>query len=161
MPVLCCALTLQVPNALLAEVKGTPGGCSAISISRDGRWLAAACGDDKGRFQVGVYDNSTLTALLKRLAQPQWPMRMMRHTLSCANDLLFIGWAQGLTVLVARQLQHCQPLLFVTDWSQLVCCLHVVLPVDAGCVVPGAHRAAVLGAGQPLRHGAQHKLGKE
>lgn len=46
-------LRMQVPNALLAEVKGTPGGCSAISISRDGRWLAAACGDDKGRFKVG------------------------------------------------------------------------------------------------------------
>jgi hypothetical protein len=46
-------LCMQVPNALLAEVKGTPGGCSAISISRDGRWLAAACGDDKGRFKVG------------------------------------------------------------------------------------------------------------
>jgi len=42
----------QVPNALLAEVKGTAGGCSAISISREGRWLAAACGDDKGCFKV-------------------------------------------------------------------------------------------------------------
>lgn len=43
---------VQVPNDLLVEVKGTVGGCSAISISRDGRWLAAACGDDKGRFKV-------------------------------------------------------------------------------------------------------------
>lgn len=45
---------MQVPNALLAEIKSTSAGCSAISISRDGRWLAAACGDDKGRFQVCV-----------------------------------------------------------------------------------------------------------
>jgi hypothetical protein len=50
---------MQVPNALLAEVKGTPGGCSAISISRDGRWLVAACGDDKGRFKVGQAHIST------------------------------------------------------------------------------------------------------
>jgi hypothetical protein len=52
-------MCVQVPNDLLVEVKGTVGGCSAISISRDGRWLAAACGDDKGRFKVGhvVYHN--------------------------------------------------------------------------------------------------------
>lgn len=51
----CVAMrVVQVPNALLAEMKGTAGGCSAISISRDGRWLAAACGDDKGSFKVGV-----------------------------------------------------------------------------------------------------------
>lgn len=45
-------ICVQVPNDLLVEVKGTVGGCSAICISRDGRWLAAACGDDKGRFKV-------------------------------------------------------------------------------------------------------------
>lgn len=46
---LCC---LQVPNVLLSEAKGSAGGCSTISISRDGRWLAAACGDEKGMFKV-------------------------------------------------------------------------------------------------------------
>lgn len=43
---------LQVPNAVLVDIKGSAGGCSCIASSRDGRWLAAACADATGRFKV-------------------------------------------------------------------------------------------------------------
>ncbi len=49
---LAAVLFVQVPNALLVDISGTAGGCSCIATSRDGRWLAAACGDTTGRFKV-------------------------------------------------------------------------------------------------------------
>lgn len=89
-------LLLQVPNALLAEVKGTAGGCSAISISRDGRWLAAACGDDAGRFKVG---GTVLGFVLMCLLSTQvmsTPVRQKLHTLCCVGDSFLVGGASTL-----------------------------------------------------------------
>lgn len=89
-------LLLQVPNALLAEVKGTAGGCSAISISRDGRCLAAACGDDAGRFKVrGVVLGSVLLMHFLREFQhrsrPLLSDKRFAPTLLCRRQLFCVG----------------------------------------------------------------------
>jgi len=49
----------ELPNAVSAQPMGTAGGCSGVAHSRDGRWLAAACGSAEGVFKVAVYHGLT------------------------------------------------------------------------------------------------------
>uniref|UniRef100_A0A383VQN2 Uncharacterized protein n=1 Tax=Tetradesmus obliquus TaxID=3088 RepID=A0A383VQN2_TETOB len=49
----------KVPNAVLVDIPGSPGGCSCIASSRDGRWLAAAAVDADGRFKIVLYQALT------------------------------------------------------------------------------------------------------
>lgn len=45
-------ISCEVPNGPLTQIRGTAGGCSCLSYSRDGRWLAAAFGNAEGAFKV-------------------------------------------------------------------------------------------------------------
>lgn len=69
---------LQVPNAVLVDIKGSAGGCSCIASSRDGRWLVAACADAAGRFKVRTIKYDMLVA-----AVCLWPADGFK-TVSCA-----------------------------------------------------------------------------
>jgi hypothetical protein len=42
----------EPPNAAFAAARGGAGGAAAVAYSRDGRWLAAACGGAEGAFKA-------------------------------------------------------------------------------------------------------------